>query len=118
MSTFLKTAIIFHNNNKIYDIDKSNNIDKDTDKFHNGQPITKLEVSPKGNYLVTYSKDNRSIVGWNVWNVLDENPDQAVKLNKSEIPELRQMCVSDDKKLAYIDHKGKIGVARRNPSSR
>jgi WD40 repeat protein len=87
------------------DIDKINNIDKDnidTDKFHNGQPITKLEVSPKGNYLVTYSKDNCSIVGWNVWNV-----EEAVKLN--EILELRQMCISDDKKLAYINYEGKIG---------
>ena len=43
-------------------------------KPHNGKPIDKIEISPKGKYLVTYSEEDHSIVGWNVENI-DDNQD-------------------------------------------
>ncbi|PKK67804.1 hypothetical protein RhiirC2_834909 [Rhizophagus irregularis] len=86
------------NNNDIhYKID----IDNDINKPHNGKLVTKIEVSPNEKYLVTYSEEDHSIVGWNI-----ESKDKSqLKLDKtfklSVI--LLQMCVSDNKKLAYIN---------------
>ncbi|CAB4423671.1 unnamed protein product [Rhizophagus irregularis] len=55
----------------------NNKIDIDNDiKPHKNKPIIKIEVSPNEKYLVTYSQDDHSIVD--------------------------QICVSDDKKLAFI----------------
>src|SRR4051794_25366695 len=83
-------------------------------KPHNGKPITKIEVSPNDKYLITYSEDDRSIVGWNVeptkgysWmNGTDTDdgrlePDTTVKINV-KYKNLYQICVSDDKKLVCI----------------
>ncbi|GBC27656.2 hypothetical protein GLOIN_2v1874143 [Rhizophagus irregularis DAOM 181602=DAOM 197198] len=78
-----------------------------TDKPHNGFPITKMEISPNGKYLVTYSEENHLIVGWNVEDI-DEGPlkpDIAMTVDEAtKEPEVtvKQICVSDDKKLAYI----------------
>src|SRR2546430_12300492 len=72
-------------------------------KSHNGKSITEIEVSPNDKYLVTYSKEDHSIVGWNIEDI-DEGrlePDvtvQTVKLNKN----INKICVSDDEKLVYI----------------
>uniref|UniRef100_U9SXG5 Ion transport domain-containing protein n=1 Tax=Rhizophagus irregularis (strain DAOM 181602 / DAOM 197198 / MUCL 43194) TaxID=747089 RepID=U9SXG5_RHIID len=87
------------NNNDIhYKID----IDNDINKPHNGKLVTKIEVSPNEKYLVTYSKDDHSIVGWNI-----ESKDKSqLKLDKTfKLSDmiLLQMCVSDNKKLAYIN---------------
>lgn len=91
--------------NDVTDKDKIGVSDKDKiENYHNGKPITEIEVSPKGRYLVTYSKEDQSIVGWNIEN---ENEDQLkfefsvnyVRLNVDEL-----ICISDDKKLAYIDN--------------
>jgi hypothetical protein len=84
------------------------------DKAHNGESITKLKVSPKEKYLVTYSQKDRSFVGWNIENI-DEGTlklEKTFKLN--DINEetnfiLRSMCVSDDKKLVYISKNGTLG---------
>ncbi|PKY21454.1 hypothetical protein RhiirB3_470328 [Rhizophagus irregularis] len=95
---------------KIDDTDVIENDVTDKDKIenhHNGKPITEIELSPKGRYLVTYSKEDQSIVGWNVEN---ENEDQLkfefsvnkVTLNVDKFNQ--QICISDDKKLAYIDN--------------
>jgi hypothetical protein len=102
------------------DIDKvniANNIGKDKliddDKSHNGKTITMIEISPNGKYLVTYSEEDRSIVGWNIEDVDEgqlklDHTVEPVKLRdmtktKREIEvDLHKMCVSDDKKLAYI----------------
>ncbi|PKC55693.1 hypothetical protein RhiirA1_429451, partial [Rhizophagus irregularis] len=54
--------------------DDKNNVDENgvdktfsfDDKRHNGKPITMLEISPNEKYLVTYSEEDRSIVGWNI----------------------------------------------------
>jgi hypothetical protein len=73
------------------------------DKPHNGRPITKMEVSPKGQYLVTYSEEDHSIVGWNVKDI-DEGQlklDISVKIS-DKINQINQIRVSDDKKLVYI----------------
>ncbi|PKY25101.1 hypothetical protein RhiirB3_439902 [Rhizophagus irregularis] len=87
------------NNNDIhYKID----IDNDINKPHNGKLVTKIEVSPNEKYLVTYSKDDHSIVGWNI-----ESKDKSqLKLDKTfKLSDmiLLQMCVSDNKKFAYIN---------------
>src|ERR1043165_2928018 len=83
---------------------------------HDGKPINRLEISPNGKYLVTYSEDNHSIVGWNVEDINegttngteDEGqlkPEITIKIN-DKYKRLNQLCVSDDKKLVciYIHH--------------
>lgn len=80
----------------------------DDDNPHTGKPITKIEVSPKGQYLVTYSEEDHSIVGWNVKDI-DEGKlklDISVKINDT-IENLNQIRVSDDKKLVYIYNDNK-----------
>ncbi|PKY52426.1 hypothetical protein RhiirA4_470052, partial [Rhizophagus irregularis] len=95
------------------DVDKID-VDKNDDKvftfdneLHNGKPITMIEISPNENYLITYSKKDHSIVGWNVEDKdkLQLKFDQTVKINKDyrhNRHEITNLCVSDDKKLAYI----------------
>ncbi|PKY60008.1 hypothetical protein RhiirA4_483241, partial [Rhizophagus irregularis] len=72
-------------------------------KSHNGEPITNIEISANEKYLITYSKEDRSIVGWNVEDIdkVQLKLDKTVKINEDEIESL---CVSDDKKLAYITY--------------
>ncbi|GET03604.1 hypothetical protein GLOIN_2v1581173 [Rhizophagus clarus] len=48
------------------DIDESHNEKPHNEKPHNGSQITRIEVSPNEKYVVTYSKEDESIVGWNV----------------------------------------------------
>src|ERR1044072_5911551 len=88
---------------------------------HNGKPITKLEVSPNGEYLVTYSEKDHSIVGWNVNpddnqddEIEKESPDEIQRIDEGQLEPagtpvevneymtISQLCVSDDKKLGYI----------------
>ncbi|PKY13137.1 hypothetical protein RhiirB3_486795 [Rhizophagus irregularis] len=82
----------------------NNKIDIDNDiKPHKNKPITKIEVSPNEKYLVTYSQDDHSIVGWNIEDI-DEgrlNFDHTVKINP-KFKSIDRICVSDDKKLAFI----------------
>ncbi|RIA79209.1 hypothetical protein C1645_847204 [Glomus cerebriforme] len=102
----------------VTDVEKNIATDiKKIDKPHKGKPITMIEVSPKGTYLVNYSpktfdkvnKDffnllNGSFIGWNVENVEDEF---QLKLDychiiTHEYKNMINICVSDNKKLAYI----------------
>jgi WD40 repeat protein len=76
--------------------------EKIDDKPHNGKPITKIEISTNEKYLVTYSENDRSIVGWNVEDVDKDQPKSELKVNDVNV---RQMCFSDDKKLAYINNE-------------
>ncbi|PKY17426.1 hypothetical protein RhiirB3_467953 [Rhizophagus irregularis] len=79
-----------------------------TDNPHNGRPITKIELSPKSQYLVTYSEEDHTIVGWNVKDI-DEGKlklDISVKISDT-IKNLNQMRISDDKKLVYIYNDNK-----------
>lgn len=77
-------------------------MDFDINKSHNGKAITKIVISPNKKYLVTYSEDDKSIVGWNEY----EDSLRPVKLRLRETP--HQICVSDDKKLLIINEFGKI----------
>jgi hypothetical protein len=74
---------------------------------HNGKPINSL--APNGKYLITYSKDDHSIVGWDVKDINKETkygtedeerlkPEITIKIN-DKYKRLNQICVSDDKKL-------------------
>jgi hypothetical protein len=77
---------------------------------HNGKSITRTEVSPNEKYLVTYSQDDKSIVGWNVEGA-DEGqlkPEFSLEIKYGVDDVIRQICVSDDKKLAYMYH-GRLG---------
>ncbi|PKK74639.1 hypothetical protein RhiirC2_738419, partial [Rhizophagus irregularis] len=49
-------------------VDLTNKDKIDSDKAHNSLPITEIEVSPNEKYLVTYSQEDRSIVGWEITN--------------------------------------------------
>ncbi|PKK66102.1 hypothetical protein RhiirC2_807711 [Rhizophagus irregularis] len=74
---------------------------------HNGKPITRIEISPNENYLITYSNEDRSIIGWNVEDIdkVQLKFHQIVKINednKDKKYKIESLCVSDDKKLAYI----------------
>lgn len=33
---------------------------------HNEKPITKMAISPKSKYIVTYSQEDKTFVGWNL----------------------------------------------------
>ena len=96
--------------NKIeIEVDK-NDVDKNEDEIftfdnelHNGKPITKIEISPNEKYLITYSKEDCSIVGWNVEDKdkVQLKFDQTVQTVKID-GYINCLCVSDDKKLAYV----------------
>jgi hypothetical protein len=64
-----------------------------------------IEISPNGKYLVTYNHVERSIVGWNVEDINEGKlkSDITIKINFED--NIKQICVSDDKKLAYIHGK-------------
>src|SRR5438876_10498378 len=78
---------------------------------HDSKQISRLEVSPNRKYLVTYSENDHSIVGWDVKDIDDElKIDDETERLKSEITikinnkykNLSQICVSDNKKLVCI----------------
>ena len=81
-------------------------------------PVNTMEISPNGKYLVTYNKENQTIVGWNI---VEEEKDDDMKEGKSksvkvkkDIPvnldkEVRHLCVSNQKILAYIYYDDDIG---------
>ncbi|EXX68952.1 hypothetical protein RirG_100310 [Rhizophagus irregularis DAOM 197198w] len=81
-------------------------IGNDIDKPHNSEPITKIEISPNEEYLVTYSNYDHSIAGWNI-NECPFKPELFIKLDSDKI--LYQIFVSNDKKLAYIDYNEYLG---------
>ncbi|PKY62683.1 hypothetical protein RhiirA4_489623, partial [Rhizophagus irregularis] len=77
------------------------------DEPHNGKPITMIDISPNEKYLATYSKEDFSIVGWNVEDIdkVQLKFHQTFDIDENHIKRhyFRDLCVSDDKKLAYID---------------
>ncbi|PKC60622.1 hypothetical protein RhiirA1_539711 [Rhizophagus irregularis] len=85
------------------DVDKIFTFDDVDDKPHNGKPITRIETSPNENYLITYSEEDRSIVGWNAEDIdkVQLKFDKTVKIDNEY--GIKSLCVSDDKKLAYIN---------------
>ncbi|UZO26961.1 uncharacterized protein OCT59_019171 [Rhizophagus irregularis] len=83
-------------------VDKIFTFDDVDDEPHNGKPITMIEISPNENYFITYSERDSSIVGWNVEDInkVQLKFDKTVKINHG----IKSLCVSDNKKLAYICH--------------
>jgi WD40 repeat protein len=80
------------------------------DKPHNDKPITNIEISPNGKYLVTYSKEDCSIIGWDISGTGDTDirrlePDSIVETGSKRV---NQICISDDRKLAYIYNDSKF----------
>jgi WD40 repeat protein len=85
------------------------------DKPHDNKPITKIEVSPNEKYLITYSSDDLSIVGWAMTSSTVFTPALSTSLGnigdegslkfefRRSVDRVDQMCVSDNKELAYID---------------
>ncbi|RIA87473.1 hypothetical protein C1645_740109 [Glomus cerebriforme] len=94
------------------EIDDEKNIATDikkNDKPHNGKPITMIEVSPNGTYLVTYSPEDNSFIGWNVTNVDDVADMDEFQLKPDDYHHTTEystytykICVSDDKKLTFF----------------
>jgi hypothetical protein len=87
----------------IIPVETTEQLESHEGKPHNGNPITKIEVSPNGKYIITYSREDYSIVGWNVDDI-DEGqlkPDTSFKIetNGVEIDNNPDFCISDDKKL-------------------
>ncbi|CAB4404179.1 unnamed protein product [Rhizophagus irregularis] len=104
------------------DVDKIFTFDDVDDKPHNGKPITIIETSPNENYLITYSEEDRSIVGWNVEDIdkVQLKFDKTVKIDEDNKYETESLCVSDDKKLCRIynisdhHHDGNIDIIDMN----
>ncbi|PKC50366.1 hypothetical protein RhiirA1_486562, partial [Rhizophagus irregularis] len=74
-------------------------------------------ISPNENYLITYSEEDRSIAGWNVEDMdkVQLKFHQTVRINEDKEDdefnsyEIKSLCVSDDKKLAYVYPHKKFG---------
>ncbi|PKB99495.1 hypothetical protein RhiirA5_429594 [Rhizophagus irregularis] len=99
------------------DVDKIFTFDDIGDEPHNGKPITIIEISPNENYLITYSEEDRSVAGWNVEDMdkVQLKFHQTVRINEDKEDdefnsyEIKSLCVSDDKKLAYVYPHKKFG---------
>src|ERR1051326_7584036 len=65
---------------------------------HKDKPITNIEISPNGKYLVTFSKEDCSIVGWDISDIDDTDIRQLEPYNTIETVSNRvnQICISDD----------------------
>ncbi|CAI2165719.1 10972_t:CDS:2 [Funneliformis geosporum] len=92
------------------------------DKPHNGKPITMMEISPNANYIVTYSEEDKTIVGWNAG--VEKGKLEPIKPTEKEhfhiIPiedemeKIVQMCISDNKELVYSNVEYEI-IDMNNP---
>ncbi|GBB97694.1 hypothetical protein RclHR1_03040011 [Rhizophagus clarus] len=99
MSKSETKIVIDFNDNNINCYTENDTDDNINELVKSHQPITLIEISPNGKYLVTYSKNDFSIVGWNV----DESslePYQKLRLSN----EIDKICVSDDKILVCLYH--------------
>ncbi|CAI2177911.1 2752_t:CDS:2 [Funneliformis geosporum] len=88
-------------------------------KPHEGSPITMIEISPNAKYIVTYSEEDKTIVGWNVKDdkckLIPDftiNSDKIFRNNKTDEvvandeKTIFHMCVSDEKMLvlSYVEY--------------
>jgi hypothetical protein len=74
-------------------------------KRHNEKPITSIESSSDGKWVVTYSDVDNSIVGWSSTDdegMFELIADRIPINDKDKNDQMKQMCVSNDGKLAYI----------------
>ncbi|RGB43145.1 hypothetical protein C1646_750207 [Rhizophagus diaphanus] len=95
---------------KINETDKNNiNDTEDTDEPHNGNPIN---LSSNGEYLVTYSKVDSSIICWNVENV-NENQlksEFSVKLSTDGNVTSDLICTRNEKINLKVGEVGEDGI--------
>ena len=89
---------------KFISIDSLDKSPKRPPSPHNGKPISMIEISPNGKYLVTYSEENKTIIGQNL-NNLEQN--KTVNVNSKR--RVLHMCISDEKILAYINNYCDVG---------
>ncbi|CAI2172492.1 19542_t:CDS:2 [Funneliformis geosporum] len=76
---------------------------------HDGKPITMIESSPNGEFIVTYSEKDNTVVGWNVGNevgILEpikdkEDDSHIIHIEHNKEKKIVRMCVSNEKILAY-----------------
>ncbi|CAG8466075.1 467_t:CDS:10 [Funneliformis caledonium] len=112
-------------NNEFYDsLEMCDNVSIEMPPPHNGEPISMMEISPNGKYLVTYSEVDKTIVVWNVENIKDiiEGEDlkgkHLINYYKHELVETSRsifhICVSDEKILAYINNNYEIKIVDLN----
>src|SRR3954468_3708300 len=105
--------IVKVDDNKTNDENDDEKIDKD--RPHNGSSISMVEISQDRRYLVTYSKDDDSIIGWSITDVKggvedEDNNKEAKDIKQDILPISRinnvyhviHMCVSNKNILAYI----------------
>ena len=77
---------------------------------HNGEYINEMKISPNGKYLVTYSEEDETIVGWNVTRQVENKDEPIIEKNNTVRvkKEIRDMCVSNGNILAY-SYNNQIG---------
>ena len=71
---------------------------------HNGNSISKVEISQNRKYLVTYSEDDNSIVGWKI--EIEEKESGIIPLidpkpKIKNVGRVYRMCISNNNILAY-----------------
>ncbi|GET64818.1 hypothetical protein GLOIN_2v75200 [Rhizophagus irregularis DAOM 181602=DAOM 197198] len=82
------------------DVDKIFTFDNINDKRHNGKHITMIEISPKEKYLITYSKVDRSMVGWDVENI------DKVQLKFHQTVNIDEYGINDIQLYNFMNHTG------------
>ena len=91
---------------------KSRGIQYEGSSPHKNKPITNIEISPNGEYLVTYSKEDCSIAGWDVSDITGIGEDirrlEPYSTIETVSNRVNQICISDDRKLAYIYNDSKF----------
>jgi hypothetical protein len=79
---------------------------------HNGKPITKMAISPKSKYIVTYSQEDKSFVSWSQKQEGNSSPDNNVPIyDKHVSPEYYFQSYMDFKvsdKMIIILNKSKL----------
>ena len=102
----------------VIDIDN----EKNSSQPHKGKSISKVEISQNREYLVTYSEDDNSIVGWKfIYTEKGQDgniiPFIGPKSRINNVGRVLRMCVSKDNILAYIyvnDHDNDVKVSKCN----
>ena len=101
--------------------------EKEQKELHNGKSISRIEISENVKYLVSYSADDDSIVGWEITkdtkDKMDEENDEVEEKYKLDFkPEINyvgrvfQMCVSNDNILAftYVNGDDDVKTGKQN----
>src|SRR5438874_1837519 len=86
------------------------NIKIEIERPHNGREITRIAISPQSKYVVTYSQEDKSFVGWHT-NKGDSKP--LILDDKVQPPYEHELLNSDfnvsDKKIIMYEDNNKLG---------